>query len=420
MIVTLALKSLRNRRFTAALTVVSIALAVALLLGVERIRHQARDTFTSTISGTDLIVGARSSPVHLLLFSVFRIGNPNNNVGWDSYRAIAGRPDVVWSVPLSLGDSHRGFRVLGTTHDYFEFLRYAGGRKLEFAHGARFEHEREAVLGADVARALGYGLGQSIVIAHGTGAIEFAAHDQHPFRVVGILARTGTPVDRAIHVPLEGIDLIHAEAGEAAHDPLAAAMRTARPKHHADPGARPISAFLLGLKSRAAALSVQRQVNDSKSEALTAILPGVALLEIWEVVGTVERTLQVLSVLVVAVGLAGMLVALLTSLAERRREMAVLRSVGARPAQIFTLVLGEATLLALAGVVVGVVLLYASLIVGAPRLQAQLGFLVTPAWPSAYEVGVMLAVIVAAAVIGLVPAYRSYRFSLSDGMTIRT
>lgn len=420
MIMTLALKSLRNRRFTAALTVVSIALAVALLLGVERIRHQARAAFTSTISGTDLVVGARSSPVHLLLFSVFRIGNPNNNVGWDSYRAIAGRPDIAWSVPLSLGDSHRGFRVLGTTHDYFVHLRYAAGRKLEFAQGARFEREQDAVLGAEVARSLGYGLGQPIVIAHGTGAIEFATHDEHPFRVVGILARTGTPVDRAIHVPLEGIDLIHADTGESAHDPLAAAMRAAKPNERADPRARSISAFLLGLRSRGAALSVQRQVNDYKNEALTAILPGMALLEIWEVVGTVERTLRVLSVLVVAVGLAGMLVALLTSLAERRREMAVLRSVGARPAQIFALVLGEAALLAFVGVVVGVALLYAGLIVGAPWLQAQLGFFVEPGWPSAYEAGVMLAVVLAAALVGLGPAYRSYRFSLADGMTIRT
>ena len=127
---TLAAKSLRNRKFTATLTVLSIALAVALLLGVERIRQESRASFASTVSGTDLIVGARGSPVHLLLYSVFHIGNATNNIAWDSYRAIAQRPEVAWTIPLSLGDSHRGFRVLGTTSEYFEHLRFARQRRL--------------------------------------------------------------------------------------------------------------------------------------------------------------------------------------------------------------------------------------------------------------------------------------------------
>src|SRR5215468_8728951 len=138
MILQLALKSLRNRRLTAALTVLSIALAMVLLLGVERIRSEARESFASTISGTDLIVGARSSPVHLLLYSVFRIGNPTNNVRWESFETIAARPEVAWAIPISLGDSHRGFRVLGTTPAYFEHFRYGRGRKLELASGKPF------------------------------------------------------------------------------------------------------------------------------------------------------------------------------------------------------------------------------------------------------------------------------------------
>jgi len=419
MILNLAIKSLRNRRFSAALTVLSIALAVALLLGVERIREQSREAFASTISGTDLIVGARSSPIHLLLFSVFRIGNPTNNIRWDSYSEIAARPEVAWAIPLSLGDSHRGYRVLGTTPDYFEHLRFARQRKLAFVHGARFERAHDAVLGAEVAQALGYGLGQPMVIAHGTGEMESALHKEDPFRVVGILARTGTPVDRTIHVPLEGIDLIHAGADEATNDPLAAAVQKMRARQQSDPQARAISAFLLGLKARGGALTMQRLVNDYASEPLTAILPGVTLLEVWEVVGTAERALLAVSVLVVVVGLAGMLVALLTSLAERRREMAVLRSVGARPAQIFALILGEATLLAVIGVALGGVVLYLGLLVALPWLQSHLGFFVEPSWPTPREAGLMLSIVVAAGVVGVLPAYRTYRYSLADGMTIR-
>jgi putative ABC transport system permease protein len=433
MIFTLAIKSLRNRKFTAGLTVLSIALAVTLLLGVERIRTQAREGFASTISGTDLVVGARGSPVHLLLYSVFRIGNPTNNVAWHSYQAIASRPEVAWAIPLSLGDSHRGFRVLGTTHDYFEHLRFAGNHKLEFVQGAPFKADDDAVLGAEVAQRLGYRIGDSIVIAHGSGDVSFSLHEHHPFRVAGVLARTGTPVDRTVHVSLTGLDAIHSGSDEDSNDPLAAALHAK--EHEAGPGPRSgdeahgdhghehghlaISAFLVGLKSRGAALSAQRAINEYPGEPLTAIMPGVTLQEVWEVVGTAERTLFLVSALVVVVGLAGMLVALLTSLSERRREMAILRSTGARPAHVFGLLLGEAGFLTLAGIALGVAALYGGLLAGRPWLESHLGVFLSLGWPSAHELALIALVAAAGVVIGLVPAYRIYRYSLADGMTIR-
>jgi putative ABC transport system permease protein len=421
MILGLAIKSLRNRRFTAALTVLSIALSVTLLLGVERIRRESRESFASTVSGTDLIVGARSSPVHLLLFSVFRIGNPTNNIRWDSYQAISARPEVAWSIPMSLGDSHRGFRVMGTTRAYFEHFRFARERRLAFVQGQPLEQIRDAVLGAEVAEALGYRLGASIVIAHGAGDVSFSLHEDRPFHVVGVLARTGTPVDRTVHVTLEGLDLIHAPGQEAAdQDPLAAALRERTQQEAQAPAqTRSISAFLLGLKSRGAALSVQRLVNEYAGEPLTAILPGATLQEVWEIVGAAERTLMAVSSLVVLVGLAGMLVALLTSLSERRREMAILRSVGARPAHVFGLILGEAAFLTLLGIALGVLALYVGLLAVQSWLAARLGLFIGVGWLSMHEIGLIVLVSAAGVLIGLLPAYRIYRYSVADGMTIR-
>jgi putative ABC transport system permease protein len=421
MILKLALKSLRNRRFTAGLTVISIGLAVALLLGVERIRQESREGFAATISGTDLVVGARASPVHLLLYSVFHIGNATNNLRWESYRAIAQRPEVAWTIPLALGDSHRGYRVLGTTSAYFEHFRFARERKLVFVQGKAFGAGNEAVLGAEVAHTLHYRPGDSIVIAHGTGDVSFSLHERHPFIVSGILARTGTPVDRAVHVPLEGLESIHDAAGpNATGDPLAAMLH---PREHAaeaeasTPAA--ITAFLVGLKSRGAALAMQRQVNEFAGEPLTAVLPGVALQEVWEITGTAERALFAISAMVVLVGLAGMLVALLTGVNERRREMAILRSVGARPLHVFVLILGEAALLTAAGITLGLAALYAGLIAGQPWLEARLGLFIAPRWPNAHEFGLMALVAVAGALIGLIPAWRIYRYSLSDGLSMR-
>jgi len=421
MILALAAKSLRNRKFTAVLTVLSITLAVMLLLGVERLRNESRESFAATISGTDLIVGARSSPVHLLLFSVFRIGNATNNIRWDSYRTIAQRPEVAWSIPISLGDSHHGFRVLGTTNEYFDHFRFGRSRRLELAQGAVFHDPRDAVLGADVAVNLGYKPGESIVIAHGAGDVSFSLHEDQPFRVTGILARTGTPVDRTVHVTLDGLDAVHARAAEDAFDPLAAAVRAGAGEHAPDAARsdRAITAFLVGLRARGAALAMQRRINEYPGEPLTAILPGATLLEVWEIVGAAERTLFAVSALVVVVGLAGMLVALLTSLSERRREMAVLRSVGARPLHIFALILGEAAFLTLLGIAFGVAALYLGLLAGRPWLESRLGLFIVVGWPSLHEFVLMIVVAAAGVLIGLVPAYRIYRYSLADGMTIR-
>ena len=168
-IVTLALKSLGNRKFTVGLTIVSIALSVALLLGVERIRSEAQTSFTNTISGTDLIVGARTSPVQLLLASVFGLGNVTNNIDWESYEEISDHPGIAWTIPISLGDSHAGFRVTGTTGAFFDHFQYGRKQPLQMQKGAWFNAENGAVLGAEVAEKLGYRVGSGIVVAHGSG-----------------------------------------------------------------------------------------------------------------------------------------------------------------------------------------------------------------------------------------------------------
>lgn len=413
----LALKSMFNRKLTTALTVVSIALSVTLLLGVERIRTETRNSFRNTISGTDLIVGARSGPVQLLLYSVFRIGNATNNMGWQSYQDIARNPQVEWTIPISLGDSHQGYRVMGTNDDYFEHFRFSGGRSLEFAGGKRFEGVFDAVLGAEVARALEYSIGDAITIAHGAGKVSFVEHDDKPFTVVGILKPTGTPVDQTVHVRLEGYEAIHIDWKDGAPTPgrSISAERVAE----MDLTPKAITACLVGLRSRVAAFGVQRQVNLYPKEPLMAIMPGVALQELWDLIGVAEKALLAVSALAVVVGLSGMLVALMTSLNERRREMAILRSVGARPLHIFALIVGESVLLTIAGVILGVGLLYGLLLIGQPLILSRFGLSIAVGSFSSYEAMLMGFVCLAGALVGIIPGIRIYRYSLADGMTIR-
>ncbi len=407
----LAVKSLRNRRFSVALTALSIALSVMLLLGVERIRGEVRASFVSTISGTDLIVGARSGPVQLLLYSVFRLGDPTQSIAYESYEEIARHPQVAWAIPLSLGDSHRGYRVLGTTPAYFEHFRYARERGLALAAGRRFDDAQDAVLGAEVAERLGYRLGAEIVVAHGAGEVSFVEHADTPFRVVGILQRTGTPVDRTIHVPLAGIEAMHEGFEQGGR-------KDEGPRAHAHEPEK-ISAFLVGLKSRAAAPAMLRLINEYPGEPLSAIMPAVALQELWQLVGVVETALLVVSAFVLAVGLAGLLTALLASLEERRREMAVLRSVGARPVHVFGLIVGEAGVVTVLGAVAGLALLYLLQLAAGPLLAAKLGLYMPLAWPAWRELALLAAVCVAGILVGVIPGVRIYRYSLADGMTLR-
>ena len=413
----LALKSLKNRKFTTLMTIASIALSVTLLLGVERIRKEAKKSFTNTISGTDLVVGARTGPVQLLLYSVFRIGNATNNISWESYQKLGSNPNILWTIPLSLGDSHKGYRVLGTNTDYFKYFRYSGKRPLEISQGQVFNDVFDVVLGADVAKTLNYGIGDSIIISHGAGKVSFIQHDDKPFHVVGILKKTGTPVDQTLHVPLEGIEAVHIDWKDGA--PIPGVSISKEEVRQMDLTPKSITAFMVGLKSRIAVFSVQRFINTYPSEPLLAILPGVALQELWDLIGIAEKALLAVSIFVVVVGLFGMLIALMTSLNERRREMAILRSVGARPLHVFSLLVGESALLTLAGVMAGIGLMYTLLMLSRSFILSNFGLYIAVTGLSVYELVLTAVVCLAGLLIGMIPGYRIYRYSLADGMMIR-
>ncbi|UTW52920.1 ABC transporter permease [bacterium SCSIO 12827] len=413
----LAVKSLLNRRATVGLTLLALAVSVTLVLGVEKLRTEAKASFAATISGTDLIVGARSGSVQLLLYSVFRIGNATNNISWQSYQEIAARPDVAWTVPLSLGDSHRGFRVLGTTGDYFHHYRYGRKKPLTFSAGEPFTDLFDAVLGAEVARALGYKLGDPLVVAHGLGAEGFSNHKDKPFRVAGILARTGTPVDRTVHVSLQAIEAIHVDWKSGA--PVPGMRVTADQVRRMDLTPRAITAVLVGAKSRFAAFTLQRAINEYRPEPLLAVLPGVALQELWDLMGTAEAALAAISVAVVAAGLLGMMIMMLAGLNERRREMAILRSVGARPLHLFALLVSEAAVLTMAGAAAGLGLFYAALAAFRPVLDSRFGLFLEISAPTAHDLAILGAVVLAGVLAGAVPALGAYRQSLADGMTVK-
>ena len=452
LVLDLALKSLRNRAFSTSLTVGSIALSVALLLGVENVRVGMRESFSNTISQTDLIVGTKGGTIQLLLYSVFGMGASTENVSWDAYREWAEHPAVEWTIPYSLGDSHRGYRVIGTNEDFYRRYRYRGGQEIALAEGRPNSGLFDVTLGADVAAELGYGLGDEVAVTHGLGEVGFINHDHMPFTVVGVLAKTFTPVDRAIYVTLEGMEAIHWEDGapppddeaqaapaddghahedEHAHDDEAEAA-PADPADPADDGhaheediaiedvdVTQVTSFFVGLTNRRDVLRLQRDINDYEGEPMMAVIPGLALNEMWQGIGYAEVGLRLVTIFVVLVGLLGMLVSLYTSLNERRREMAILRAVGAGPNRIITLLVLESLCLAAAGALAGLGLVYALLSVAQPLVEAQVGLFIPIRPPGAIELLFLGAVVTAGFLMGFVPALKAYRTALHDGLAVK-
>ncbi|MDQ8161526.1 MAG: ABC transporter permease [Gemmatimonadota bacterium] len=529
MILRLALTSLRSRLLTTSLTVASIALSVTLLVGIENVRAGVRDSFAGTIRGVDLIVGARGGTLQVLLSAVFGIGSPSGSVKLSTMERWQAHPAVKWVVPYSLGDSHRGFRVVGTTPEFYERYRFRKNGRIVFASGRAAVADTEVVIGSEAAEKLGYTIGTPVVVVHGLRDIGTSSHEAHPFTVVGILGRTFTPIDRSVYVTLGGIEAMHepeaaggiagssmasaevaggrvsggrgqggtaqpsvakpsakAAAIIAANKQRAAAMAPPPGTPMVMPGAEPppgtplvmpgaspppgtplvmpgaepppsalpevkaaaveqraaepavssaakavvaepahnhgddqITAFFVGTKNRFEALMLQREMNTDLVEPLTAVIPGVALGELWQNIGSAEVGLRVIAIFAVAIGLTGMLVALYSSLEARRREMAILRAVGAGPRMIISLLVLESGLLALLGCLIGVAAVYLGLFVAQGPIEQRFGLHLALHPLRSTEWTYLAVVMGAGLLIGFVPAWKAYRTSLVDGLSPR-
>lgn len=413
----LASKSLLNRKGSVLLTILAMSVSIFVLLGVEHIRSETKESFNSTVSGADLIVGARTGSLNLLLYSVFRIGSPTNNIDWDTYQTIASNSKVAWAIPISLGDSHKGYRVMGTNKDYFKYFSYGKKRQLSFTEGKPFNDVFDVVLGSEVARKLGYSLGEKIILAHGLGRTSFSLHDDRPFKVVGILATTGTPVDQTVHVSLQGIEAIHIDWQQGVKVPgstvtpeqlqsLALESKLLRPKT--------ITAFMLGLNSRMATFRVQRDINNYRKEPLTAILPGVALSELWQMMGLLENTLRLTSALILIAALLGLSAMMLASIREREHEIHLLRVIGAPPGFLFLLIELEALLISVLSILVGTAGLSLSLLLTKDFLASSFGLHFSLQLLSDNNLLFILLVIGSTVIAAALPSFSAYKNAKSS------
>lgn len=419
MLMQLARRSLQSRRASLVLTLVSLCISLVVLLAVQQIRMQAKESFSRTISGVDLIVGARTGSINLLLSSVYRIGGMSNAISPESYQALSEHKLVDWSVPIVLGDSHRGFPVVGTTDGYFEHYQYGNKQALVIEQGQGFvvdtETQQSVVLGASVASKLGYTLNDNITLSHGTGKISFSHHDNVSFVVSGILAPTGTPIDQSLHVSLHAIELMHPQT-----ETQSPTNKTHKHDHehdhdqdhnhdHASHGNTKINAVLLGLQAKYATLVMQKFVNDFEQEPLMAIIPGVTLTELWRLMGGIENVLLLISILVLVATLLGMTTMMLASMRERKKEFAIYRAVGASPWQIVYLIQLEVVITMLLSLLISHSIIYGISVIAQSWLSLEFGLFIEPEFINTDLLFISFSSLVLAMIVGFIPAWSAYR-----------
>ncbi|REL32234.1 ABC transporter permease [Thalassotalea euphylliae] len=405
MLLQIASKSLWHRKGSVMLTIFAVTVSIVVILATEHIRQQAKTNFANSVSGVDLIVGTRTGSLNLLLYSVFRMGAPTNNISWQAYQSVSQHNAVKWAVPISLGDSHKGYRVLGTTTNYFTYFSFGQQQQLSFEAGRAFNGVFELVLGSEVAKRLGYQLGDKLILSHGIGSTSFTQHKQSPFQVVGILAPTGTPVDRSLHVSLQGLSAVHLAR------PLNSGQQPASQVSMAAPELQPtsVTAVMLGLTSKMRVFQLQRQINTDNNEPLMAILPGVALQELWQTMSVVEKALRLISALVVISALLGLSAMLISSINERRQEIKLLRMIGASPLFIYWFIELEAMLIVIVSALLATGLLSTGLISAQHYLLNHYGLAITPNVFSQANVITLLLIAVLAFIAAIPPALSAFR-----------
>lgn len=390
---TLALSYLRRRPLTSALSVLLMALGVATLVVLLLASRQVEERLARDAAGIDLVVGAKGSPLQLILSAVYHLDAPTGNVRMADARFVLDSPGVRLAVPLALGDTYAGHPIVGTTPDY---LALYGAR---VGAGRLWQSAREAVVGADVAEAQRLAVGGTFVSSHGAGGV--TSHGEAPLRVVGVLAPTGTVLDRVVLTSMETVWQAHEhglDAGDGAHDAHLDSLRASE---------REITAILVRLRSPAMGYLFARTVDGI--ENLKAAQPAFELARLMRLFGVGARALRVFGGVLLVTALLSMFVTLYSALEDRRYDLAMLRTLGARRTDVFRALVAEGLVLAALGLVLGLALGHGATEIAGRLVEQANGLRLTGARVLPEELWLAAAALGVGVLAALVPALRAYR-----------
>lgn len=387
----LAYANLKEHFLTTALSIMLLSIGVGMVSFIITVSEQLNDRFNRDIRGIDMVVGAKGSPLQLILSAVYQIDNPTGNIPLNEAAKIQKHPLVKYSIPLSYGDSYKGFRIVGTDTMYLKHF------KGKFSAGGPWQKSMDVVLGSSVAEKLGMGVGGHF---HGTHGFEEEghAHDEMHYDVVGVLEQTGTVADRLILTSTESVWDIHHHEEEHDHS-----------KHEDVPAE--ITALLVKFKSPMGIMQVPRFINQKTS--MQAALPAIEINRLYELMGIGFSTLQAIGILIMIIAALSVFISLLNSLKERKYELALMRSLGASPTKLFGLVIQESLLLCLAGYAFGIILGRIAIMTLSSFGEEQFHFGVSQNGISTVEIWLLPFTLIVGLVAAVIPAIRAYRSDIS-------
>ena len=408
----LVLRSLRQHALSTAVTAGAMALACGLVLAVFNVTAQARDAFVRD-PGFDAVLGARGSPLQLVLNTVFHLETSPGNIPWTLYEEFKNDPRVEIAIPYAVGDNYRGFRIVGTTPQIFE-VEYAEGRRHKVKTGRLFDpRNREAVIGSFVAETTGLKVNDRFHPSHGTG--EHGEHEhEDEYNVVAILEPTNTPADRVVWIPIEGIFRMEGHV-----------LRGTGEEHQPEPGEeiedehKEVSAVMLRLKGEAAGFALAIKARESGVATLAWPIANV-MQDLFDKLFWFVRILEIVAYLVVAVSMGGILASLYNTMNERRREFAILRALGARRATVFLAVVSEAAAIAAAGALAGFLVYALVLAAAAYTLRVQTGVVLDLFASHPVLWAAPAGIVALGALAGLLPAAKAYRTDVAQNLAPTT
>lgn len=434
----IAWKSIRQRWLASSLTALSIALGVALMVTVLVINGVVTRMFSQSATGYHLIVGAKGSPMQLVLNTIYFMDRPIENLPYKYYKELKGKSWVKFAIPFNLGDTTEDgrYRIVGTIPEYFD-VEYVPGKKLVFTQGKPLESAFDAVIGARVAKTYGWNIGHRFPIAHGGNLND--VHDEH-FEVKGVLAPTGTPIDRAVFIHFDGFYQIpghekpieearaQARAREEAGDGAPLVLPAEKPGD-AKPAApverrmaeitdeqKEVTAILVQTQTDSLAALMQPRINKGPVGQAANPIEQISKL-LRNVVGNVKTMLVVMTSLIIIVSGVGIFVSIYNSMADRKREIAIMRALGARRVTVFSIIIAESVLLCAGGGLLGLVLGHALVLIAGPVVEAKSDMLINPWSFEPQELAIFPALLLLAALVGIVPGLTAYRADVAQGLS---
>jgi putative ABC transport system permease protein len=388
-------RSLRQHALSTTITALSIALAGGLLMSVWVVKDESQRTFTQVNTGFDAVLGARGSKLQLVLNSIFHLEASPGNVAAADYQWIKHHPAVRMAIPIAVGDNLRGFRIVGTIPELFTDVEYAPGRHFRLADGRLFDPDaKEAVVGSFAAQRLHLSVGDTFHPFHG---LIYDPNNQHPetYHVVGVLEPSNTPTDKVVWIPIHGLQTM------TGHDPRAATD---------------VSAVLIQLKSPSAGLMLDIMYNRQGNRLTFAYPIGAVIAELFQKIGWFDKVLALIAYLVALVSAAGVLVAIYNSMASRRRDIAILRALGAGRMFIFSAIVLEAAVIGIIGMALAFAAYAAIVSAVAVIIRAQTGVLLETFVYDPVMAWAPLGMVVLCALSGLLPAWKAYRTDVAENL----